>query len=139
MSEKNSAPLALRVTLRDLIDGIPALQQLMAQALPAALSMSLALVLEKAQPYLRASQKPRNDLLVKYGTDLGNGAYNIPPPNQDAYQTELDELLDREVTLQDCGRIKLSALQTLTLTGAQIYALRWLVKNDLELAFEGVE
>lgn len=139
MSENGNgaAPLALHITLRDLIDGEPALRQIMTQPLPAALSMSLALVMEKAQPYLRASERPRNDLLAKYGIDQGGGAYLIPPDKQDAYKAENDQVLDRVVTLQDCGRIKLSALQALTLTGQQLYALRWLIKNDLELAFVG--
>ena len=136
---ENSTPLTLTVTLRDLIESQESLKEISASKVSAKLSFTIGVVLRAVQPFLAEFYKQRDNLLNEHYQKEENGQRK--PKSQEGrvkFEDELNLLQDTDVTLNGIGRIRVSTLESegIKLDGADVAGLYWLLKNDLELAFE---
>lgn len=130
----------MNVKLDDLVNSENALAVLAQADVSARMSFTLALVLKEVGSHLDAKRAAHLKLLEKYGTprEKQPGAFNISPEHKDAFDKELKDLLETEVTLNGIGKIRASALETegVKLSGGQRLALSWMLKEDTLPMFE---
>jgi len=103
------------IQLKTLADAKLAMQHLGAEKLPAKASYSIARNLRKINPDIEEYDKKVNELIIKYGTDEGDGNFRIKPqtPAFDAFKEELEQLQNLEVEV-DIHLLKLDDLPSIT-------------------------
>lgn len=130
----------LTVTLRDLVVSEQALGELAQDNVSARMSFTLSLVLKEVGKHLDAKRAAHQKVLEKYGTpsEKQPGTFHIPVEKRTDFEKELKDLLDTEVTLAGIGRIKVSAIEAegAKLSGQGMFALGWLLKEDVQPMFE---
>lgn len=94
-----------------------------------ALGFAIAKNRRKLQEEVKEYSAKYDELLAKYGTDQGNGAYSIPRENLAAFEAELQPIaeLTAEVTPM---QVSMEVFCGGTLTSQQMYVLEWMVKEE---------
>lgn len=132
----------MKLTLRDIVDSKESLSGATSQKPTARMAYTLGLVLNAVNPHLIAYGKAIESVKERYfKPDPKNAEMLLLTTDEKErakYKEEIDALLESEVNLDGVGRIKASTLDAegVKLTPQDIYALRWLIKMDMEALFE---
>lgn len=152
--EKNEAPpaengAALHVKLGDVYNSYPVLKWLAGarddkKAPPAWLSMALFETLSAVDPKIKNYEKVLDGLRETYLNPVQNdkgeilaGQFRKKDAQSNDFDREFEGLNEMSVALP-VHQVSLAALEKhgISLTGAQIYALRWLLKLDVAAKYE---
>lgn len=132
----------MQLKLKELMESRESLAALTAQKPSARMAYTLGMVLNAVNPHYESYSK---------AFDLMRERYFVPNPEnpellnltadtekREAYKNEMQTLLDTDVALDGVGKIKASVFESegVKLTPQDIYALRWLIKPDMDTLFE---
>lgn len=135
-----SKPLKLNVALGDVVKSREHLARIASEKISARMSYTLALVLKETHKHLDAYTEARDKLLKQLGMprEENPNVYMVLPEKREQFKTEVEELEKTRVELNGIGKIRVSALtaEEIRLSGAEVFALQWLLKNDVEAMFE---
>lgn len=120
-------PKSITLTLKDVLNSVPALQEIANQPIPAKISFRLGVLIRKVNERCEVYQETRKALCEKYGEEnQDEGKYDIRPEEQDTFNKELDDLLAEEVTF-NVSPIKLRVIESVPLSPGAMASLHWLV------------
>ncbi len=94
-----------------------------------AISRNRAKLIAEAQEYSRK----RDELLKEYGTDLGNGQFQLDPENAEKFYTELQPYSDLTVDMP-VMQVSLDVFCSGNLTSDMMTVLDWMVENEANSA-----
>lgn len=130
----------LQVKLGDLVESEQALGELARKNVSARMSFTLSLVLKEVGKHLDAKREAHRKLLEKYGIprEKHPDFFDIKPECRAEFDKEFKDLLAAEVTLTGIGKIRASAIEaeSVKLSGEEMLALAWLLKEDVQPMFE---
>lgn len=120
----------IEVTLREIIDAKPALEDLAKYGLKARAAYRVARTLKKIEVELNLEQEQHKVLINKYGKKKEDGSLDVTPEGNylieeehlDEYFKEYKELLDTLVNL-DCDCIDLADIEEVVLTPTKMNSL----------------
>ena len=92
------------------------------------LGYAIAVNLRRLSAEVREYAAQRDGLLAKYGTDAGDGKYNLTREAAGAFYEELQPFADLETDVQ-IMQVEPAVFYGGGLTSAQMYALSWMVKE----------
>lgn len=86
---------------------------------------------QKLIPEVQEYSKKRDELLKEYGTDIGNGQFQLVPENATRFYEELQPYSDLTVDVP-VMRVSPEVFCSGNLTSSQMFALEWMVKDGDE-------
>lgn len=83
---------------------------------------------QKLIPEIQEYSKKRDELLRKYGTDIGEGKFNLPPENAAKFYDELRPYSELTVDVP-VMQVDLDVFCSGNLTSSTMETLNWMVKD----------
>lgn len=129
----------ITIKINDLVNCTDALRALSEKDMKAKLAYSTAKLLKVADTEMSGFNDARMKLIEKYGNKDENGNLikddkdNVKIDNENIaeFSEELNDLLDTQVEL-NANKLKLSMLETLDFSPAEMFALEPLIEDDTE-------
>lgn len=120
---------SLTVSLREIVEGMPALNTLSVQPLDTKTAYRISRVLRAVNDEMKLFEEQRVALLDKFGTK-GDGQYSFETPEaREDFEREYKELLSVEVELH-IASIKVDELTGIKIAPADLAALDWLIVGE---------
>ena len=105
------------------------LQKLLYQDLPASAAYDLVPLAEALEKEIERYDSVRNPLLQKFGEQKeGTNYYEIQPENKEAFYNEMNEILEKEVSLPDV-KIKASQLGNAKMSAGDLIKLKEFIES----------
>jgi hypothetical protein len=124
-----------KVVLRDVVNGLSALNVLVEQKLPVFSSFKLSLFLKNVSPVIESYEKERNKLVKEFGTPTMDkegketGNYTFPDAEKaKEFTDKINSLLDVEIDI-GVPEIKVSDLGDISIEPKYLTSLIWLLKE----------
>lgn len=120
----------IEVKMETIINSIPSLQKIISREMKTKVAFQIARLSREIERESNLFQEYKKQLVEKYGLRKENnelvvderGNYNIEPKNIEAFNKEMQEILNEMVTL-NANKIALSDLENEKFTPAEIYPL----------------
>jgi hypothetical protein len=117
----------LKAQLRELLEARQALQNLMNQPLPATTAFRLSRITLGLNPEFEAYEATRIKLCQQHGKlDETTSKYNFEGGAQEAFNAEMQKLLDSEVPLGG-EKLRIELLSAAKLSAMEMLTLQWLI------------
>ena len=126
----------IEITMRDVVNSLTTLQELLDKKLKSKTAFTLARIIREIETEYKTFQQSRTNLIQKYGardeennliTDE-NGNIHIAADKVEAFNTEIEELLDVKITL-NANKIQLEDLDEVDFTPRQMVFLEQFVEG----------
>lgn len=119
----------VKLTLATLINSQPALTKLVQAPVPARLAYRLLKIYETAATEIQRFHTANNALIEKHGEEVnGQSIVKQDSPKWAAFEAEHNDLCGLEVSLA-IETLELADIEAVTLSGSDIQALAWLIKE----------
>lgn len=134
---KNTAESNLEganLTVKDVVEGLEALNVLVSQKLPVFSSFQLSLFLKNVSPIIETYEKERNKLISELGTPESDkdgkatGNFNFEPEKAKEFNDKIMEILDAKIEVA-IPTIKLSDLGNIEIEPKKLATLMWLIRE----------
>lgn len=118
----------MNITIRKLVESDTALKELSELKVKAKISLSIALMLKQVVPIVSLYQDTYNKRLAEVGTPVKEkpGNFTFSPEVGAELQKELDETLDKEVSL-DIQKLSIDALGDVPISPGALRLLDWYI------------
>jgi hypothetical protein len=120
--------------LKQLIESVPSIQELIKEPLPVKTSFKLSTFISKMNPEIEAFDKVKKDKIIEYKGERQkdeNGreinTFKIPDENVEKFSKEIKELLEQEVDI-DVPDINIEDLGDIKIKPEFLMGLNWLIK-----------
>ena len=116
----------MEVTLREVVNSVPALNSLSNQKLQAKSAFAIAKTLKAISHEMDAYDVARLEACKKYGVlNVETNQYEFKGANQSAFEVEMQALLDTKVKIE--ASIPMTVIENSSLTPQEAMAISWVV------------
>jgi hypothetical protein len=120
----------LKISLYELINSVPAINDLIAQPLPVQSAFKISKIAKTIQTELDSYNEVRGKLLNEFGTLSEDGIqYEFADDNKQKFETNHRELLNSEVELM-VRKLKIQELHGANTSATNMMLLSWLIEDE---------
>lgn len=123
----------MKLKLRNIVTGLPALQSLSSMMMSIQLAFTLQRIMRFMQPDYEAYEASRIEMIkTRFGVKLPDGNFEVKQDKLKEFSEEIEKLLDSDIFL-DIRTISLEEAKDLKVSPSILYNLDWLFVDTKEL------